>query len=167
MSKQRSWKVLLKDVLAIIGVIALIFEATEHGAKLKEIFWGQPKPQILAAENCNIWLEDAEQQLEFELLVNNPGSKNVSMISFGLIWPDGRKADLNKHKPSLPMTIPAEQTVRIPVWGYCRELDVNEGFRDRFKFPKDQTTLEGTVVVKFNTNGVIKKKITFPLERSH
>jgi hypothetical protein len=160
MSKWKSWAV---NVLAVIGAISLFFQVIKGGTELKEIFW--TKPQISAIENCRVRPEGPEQQMEFELLVNNPDSKNVSIISVGLIWPDKHKAEIYKYKPELPMTIPAGQTIRIPVWGYCRELDVKKGVRDKLELSKNQNVLEGTVAVRFNTNDISKKKITFPLER--
>src|SRR4030042_370103 len=169
-AKKTKWEWLKKvgdNILRIIGALALIFAVIKGGSELKDILWGQPKPQLLRAENCKFYPD--YRQIEFELLVNNPRSIDISMISFNLILWDSFEADLhfpiNLHNvndsPSMPLTIPSGQTLRVRSFGDFEKYDNDKEFRKKWELQKDQKTIEGTLVAEFNTNDVRRKIINF------
>ena len=127
-----------------------------RGAKtIKDLWPSRAKPQLLEARNCCIFVAANEEYAEFDLLVNNAGSKDCSVLSVELRWPDGVSKDF-EYKPRLPITISPGRTERITVEGYAL---TKESFKFRSR-PK-QRSVEATVVVKFNTDKDKKKKISF------
>ena len=175
-SKWKSLEVFLTKALVVIGAITLIFGAIKGCVELKEILWANP--QISDAQNCFVFIPDAGEGKDicFELLVNNPSSKDCSIISIDLTWPDGLNADLEWGGLStiLPKTIPAYQTEKIKISGLdhkWRELNpdtpgdklIPEG---KLELRPNQKSTEATVVVKFNTGYIAKKKITFIVKRN-
>ncbi len=123
------------------------------------------KPQLLKVEDCFLQV-DGLQVVEFDLLVNNAGSKDCSVIGIDLIWPDKYKADLDSIKPPLPKTLLTGHTERIEVFGDCRPLEKSKEYgliRKRWELPPDQNNVEGTIIIKFNTNDTITRKIIFPI----
>ncbi len=126
------------------------------------------KPQLLEVRDCFAWVDggkESDQTVEFKLLVNNAGSKDCSIIGIDLVWPDGNIADLEGLRKSLPKTIPSGQAESLSIWGYCRPPKSLIGTieREKIESPPEQTTLEGAIVIKFNTKHIIEKKITFTL----
>ncbi len=162
MVKLKFWKGFwtgIATILAIIGtVIGIIVGCLT-------IFGGHAKPQLLPPVNCAIRPEGNVQGVNFDLLVNNVGSKDCSVISIGLVWPDGREADLRRYEPSLPKKVSPGQTERIAVKGYCHKFDANDGVWGKLKLQPNQLTTKGTAIVRFNTNKVIEQEITFSIER--
>jgi len=153
------WKGFLFGALTLLALLVAIITGIAG-------LLNNADPQILAAQNCIIWAESNIQEVRFEILINNAGSKDISAISIDLVWPDGSNADIEGYKPPLPKTIPPGQTERIVIIGYCHPFDRFNGFarRGKLKLQPDQTTIEGTAVVKFNTKDIISKKITFTIE---
>jgi hypothetical protein len=166
MIDKKYWKAFLTGVAGAATAILTIIAIINGVAGLKDIFWGQPKPQLLGVENCNFFPDD--RQIEFELLVNNPRSIDISMISINLILWDSFEADLhfpiNLHSfdsPSMPLTIPSGQTIRLRSSGDFEKYDNDKEFRKKWELQKDHNTIEGTLVAEFNTNDVRRKIINF------
>ena len=145
------WKVFVKNVLAIIGAISIILGTIKLCMELKEVFWANP--QIVNAKNCRCDVFETGEQINFELLINNPGSKNCSIMEVNLIWPNELAADSDIQiiTPQFPETIPTGSSEIIRMTGY--------GHNNR------KVSAEATVLVKFNTGYIAKKKITLMIER--
>lgn len=149
MANKISWKTFFAGAgSAIIAMAALI-----GAIDVVKNWSSRAKPQVLEAQQCAVTIRS--KTIGFELLVNNPDSKDCSIISIDLLELNGVKADLDLDI-SLPKTIPAGQTNRIGVVG---------NFRSKLELQPDQKTTEGIVEVKFNTNDIIKKCIIFTLCR--
>ena len=111
---------------------------------------------------------------QFELLVSNPGSKNCSIIEVNLIWPDGLIADLDTWGElitALPKTISPGSSEIIKMRGNGHKKHkasatdwtlIPEG---KLVLQSTQTSVEATVLVKFNTGHIAKKRITLTVER--
>jgi hypothetical protein len=170
-SKWKSWEVFLTRVLAVIGAISIIIGTVKGGAELKEIFWANP--QILNAQNCTCIVSASGEAIDFELLVNNPGSKNCSVIEVNLIWPDGLAANLDPDRgTSLPKTIlpSSSETLKIRGWGHkthrASATDWSLIPEGKLVLKPNQTSVEATALVKFNTGHIAKKKIAFIVVRN-
>ena len=156
-----NWKYWKGFFAGIATAILVIFALIEGTAKVKDLFTNPAEPQILDVQNCLIFPIVNNEDIRFELLVNNPGTKDCSIISIDLTWPDGLDAELFT---SLPKTIPAGLTEKVVIKGWGHKM---QGFRSegKLELQPDQTTAEATVTVKFNTKHIIRKKITFTIER--
>ncbi|MGA1980414.1 MAG: hypothetical protein ABSG99_07645 [Sedimentisphaerales bacterium] len=162
-------------VVSIASAITIILGAY---TLLKDFIWG--KPQLLNVENCFVSIPDAGEgkEIHFELLVNNAGSKDCSVISVNLEWPDGLNADLAwgaSSSTSLPTTIQVGHTERIKMSGLDHKWHalnpdnpsdkwIPEG---KLEIQPNQKSAEGTVIIGFNTGYVIKRKIAFPIKHSN
>ena len=144
MSEWSFWKGFFSGV-ALTSLVALL-----KGAALIKSLWPmRAKPQILEAQNCNIPPLSGADKFIFDLLVNNAGSKNCSVISVELRYQECSLTQLI-YEPSLPSKISPGQTVRITTYGYTDKTN-------RFKLQPKQQTFEATALVKFNTNKIIQK----------
>ena len=141
------WKGFIVGGLAVLALVIGII--TDVAGVLK-----RAKPQILDAQNCHVRPFDAPEgyiDARFELLINNAGTKDCSLTSIDLTWPNGLDTELYV---SLPKTIPAGLTEKVAIEG-----------QGRLELKSNQTTAEATVRVEFNTKHVIKRKIIFTIER--
>jgi hypothetical protein len=134
-------------------------------AAIKALWPNRAKPQVLDTQKCFIDISPAVVTVKFELLVNNAGSKDCSVVLVELMLPNGRFANLDRESSTtLPKTIAAGQTERITMWGWCgkpQELNLRPLSKERLALQPPQNSVEGTVVVKFNTKKIIKKKTIF------
>ncbi len=170
MIDKKYWKAFLTGAAA---TILTIFAIIKGGEELKEIFW--TNPQILNAQNCTCAAWEGGETINFELLVNNPGSKNCSVIEVNLIWPDGLAADLDtwgERITHLPKTIApgSSEIVKMSGYGHKRHKAsatdwslIPEG---KLVLRPDQNSVEATALVKFNTGYIAKKKIDFIVSRN-
>jgi hypothetical protein len=156
------WKVFFAGVASAIVAIAALIGAVD----IVKNWSSRPKPQILDAQNCSVKVSSNAETVWFELLVNNAGVKDCSITSISLTWPDGINADL-EYEPStlLPKTIPAGLTERIIVYGFAYKFVDTFKPERRIELQPDQNSVEAEAVVKFNTGQIIKKSITFTVER--
>jgi hypothetical protein len=155
-----------KGFLSGAASVALVFLTLIKGiAALKSILPNRAKPQLLDIQNCCISIgpDTTFEPFWFELLVNNAGSKDCSVISVELRLPNGDISKLVWASSStrLPKTIAAGQTERITRNGQCGKPQGLNTSKERLALQPQQNSVEGTVVVKFNTNKIIEKKTIF------
>jgi hypothetical protein len=163
-ANRKFWKWFCVVALPFIGIV---FALHNDIIDCINVWLNQAKPQILDAQNCIARIILNNEEIHFELLVNNAGSKDCSVTSIDLTWPDGLSADLgNWPSTSLPKTIPAGTTERIIMHGWGHKMK-GQGFTPEGKLTlqPNQDSAEATVAVKFNTTQVIEKRITFVVER--
>ncbi|MBN2019245.1 MAG: hypothetical protein JW749_03360 [Sedimentisphaerales bacterium] len=162
MIKLKFWKGFWTGIVTTLGTIATIIAII---VGCLTIFGGHAKPQILESQNCIIRPYDAGggAEIRFELLINNSGSKDCSVTTVDLIWPNGLAAELGWESSTLlPKTIPPGVTERIKMRGRDHKSPngVDEG---KLVLQPNQNSIEATVAVKFNTGHNIKKKITLTI----
>ena len=164
-----------KGFLSGAASVALVFLTLIKGiAALKSILPNRAKPQLLDIQNCCISIgpDTTFEPFWFELLVNNAGSKDCSVISVELRLPNGDISKLVWASSStrLPKTIAAGQTERITrngqcggkaQYGQCSKPQGLNTSKERLALQPQQNSVEGTVVVKFNTKKIIEKKTIF------
>ncbi|MGA2916567.1 MAG: hypothetical protein ABSE89_11130 [Sedimentisphaerales bacterium] len=160
----KSWKVRLIGAVGMTAMIFGLIESVEH------IFCSHAKPQLLDTQNCIVRIGGNSEEVHFELLVNNIGTKDCSLISIDLTWPDGLNADIgglgHESLTPLPKTIPAGSTERIKMSGSGHKIREEGVWEGKLELKPNQKSVEATVVVKFNTGHIIKRKIIFAVERS-
>jgi len=147
---------------AFIAGAGVCFVLLKRAAAIKAFLSSQAKPRLLEAQECSIELSRHAKTVWFELLVYNPGSKDCSVTSVKLRWPNRRLANLGYVGSTLlPKTIPAKGTERIKMYGSCHKMLSAY----RLELPPKQNYVRATVAIKFNTGQTIIKKITFVVKR--
>jgi hypothetical protein len=161
------WKFWQGFLAGAAAMIPTLFTVLKGIAELKSFFSNQAKPQLLDVQNCRISIGSASETFHFELLVNNAGSKDCSVISVELKLPNGDISQFVWAKSTeLPKTIAAGQTERITRDGQCGGVAQYGKYKVALQRPVLQSQknfVEGTLTVKFNTNKIIKKKTTFTI----
>jgi hypothetical protein len=126
-----------------ISGIAVFWGGIKGVAELKSFWLDRARPHLLKTEKCAVNTAGVSY---FELLINNSGLRDCSLVSIELTWPNGDVATLGyEPSTSLPKTIPAGLTERVIGCGNCTQ---NIGW--------------GMLTLKFNTKKKpIKEKIKF------
>jgi hypothetical protein len=164
-----NWEFLKVFGSGVIFASAVIFFFAKGIATLKSLWPNRAKPQLLDVQYCFIVIMPDFEQFWFELLVNNAGSKDCSVISAELMLPNGDISTLVwEPSTNLPKTILAGRTERITRKGQCG--GVEQYGRCKGKLPRpvlqpQNNSVEGTVAVKFNTGHIIKRKVNFTVGR--
>ena len=155
-----------------VGAVAMLVTVvtTLNGiAELKRRWSDKATPQLLDVQYCFIVVMPDFEEFWFELLVNNAGSKDCSVISTELILPNGDISMLVfEPSTSLPKTIVAGRTERIARKGQCggtTQYGKCKGKLPRPALQPHQNSVEGTVAVRFNTGHIIKRKVNFTVGR--
>ena len=149
-----------------IAAILTVFALIKGIAATKSLWSNRAKPQLLDVQNCCIKIESGFEPFWFELLVNNAGLKDCSVISVELRLPNGDVSKLVWASGStrLPKTITAGQAVLITRYGQCggvAQYGKCKGKLQRPVLQPQNNSIEGAIVVKFNTNKIIEKKTIF------
>jgi hypothetical protein len=133
MSRYELWSLVVTAIAAIGGLF---------------VFWPKrAKLRFVRFEKC---LVNSFGFLDFDLLIDNSGSKDCSLIRVKLIWPNGSNANLSPDKSTpLPKVIPAGLTERVIMHG------------DSHKSSFEPNAIDGEVTLEFNTHKPIKKTIRF------
>lgn len=155
-----SWRVFFLVVILVFIALNRVFDFI---GKVRAIWPSRANPQLLEVKNC--FVSSGNEAAWFDLLVDNTGSKDCSLILVELEWPNGAIADFEGPKPideprtPLPATILPGRTKRVIMLGFFHGAN-------RLKLQPEQNSVEATVAVKFNTGQTIKKKITFIIKRT-
>ncbi|MGD1042530.1 MAG: hypothetical protein ABR913_05635 [Sedimentisphaerales bacterium] len=129
----------------IFGSVKFVIEL------IKTLLPKKAKPKLLKFENCRI---TPLLGVHFEFWISNLGSKDCSLFSIKLAWPDGSEAELG-YGPStpLPKTIPS---------GTLAERIIAHG---KYQDMPDKDTILGTATLEFNPpHKPIIEKTQFTIE---
>jgi len=137
----------------IAAGIAVSLKLLNIATLIKSIWPDRAKPQLSDAQDCFVRVYKNCENASFDLLVDNAGSKDCSVISVELKYREGCITNFI-YEPPLPMTISPGRTERIVVAGYAFE-------ENRFKLQPEQQSVKATAFVKFNRGKIIEKKISF------
>lgn len=150
-AEKRFWT--WKKILFVVTLAGILFALHNDIIDCVKFWLNRTKPHIYDVQEHSITF--GSKILCLELLINNPDSKNCSVISITLPKVGEYEVEHDSLSASPPITIPAGQTELIRWFGHVKDM----------KSLPDPNTLTGTVEVKFNTNNTSQKTINFTLYR--